>query len=160
MLHVSGPQEQLVAQLARIKELSGLSLRALAVQAGLSSSSLSRYLTGRLVPPWEAVVALCRVVGRDPRPLRAVWTEATKAGAAPPPRRNDLPADLFDFTAREAESALVEELLRTAGAVAVDGMAGVGKTSLAVHVAHRLAPRIRTAASTSTCTASPPGRSP
>ncbi len=140
MLHVAGPQEQLVAQLARIKELSGLSLRALAVQAGLSSSSLSRYLTGRLVPPWEAVVALCRVVGRDPRPLRAVWAEATKAGAAPPPRRNDLPADLFDFTAREAESALVEEQLRTAGAVAIDGMAGVGKTSLAVHVAHRLAP--------------------
>jgi tetratricopeptide (TPR) repeat protein/transcriptional regulator with XRE-family HTH domain len=139
-LHVSSPQELLVAQLARIKELSGFSLRALAAQAGLSSSSLSRYLTGRLVPPWEAVVALCRVVGRDPRPLRPVWAEASKAGAAPAPRRNDLPADLFDFTGREAESALVEELLRTAGAVAVDGMAGVGKTSLAVHVAHRLAP--------------------
>ncbi|GAB3865458.1 hypothetical protein [Dactylosporangium cerinum] len=68
-----------------------------------------------------------------------MWAEATKAGAAPPPRRNDLPADLFDFTGREAESAQVEELLRTAGAVAIDGMAGVGKTSLAVHVAHRLA---------------------
>jgi tetratricopeptide (TPR) repeat protein/transcriptional regulator with XRE-family HTH domain len=139
VLQVSSPQEQLVAQLARIKELSGLSLRALARQSELSSSSLSRYLTGRLVPPWEAVVALCRVVGRDPRPLRAVWAEATKAGAAPAPRRNDLPADLFDFTGREAEAALVEELLRSAGAVVVDGMAGVGKTSLAVHVAHRLA---------------------
>ncbi|HEX6353082.1 ATP-binding protein [Actinophytocola sp.] len=137
---MSSPQERLVAQLARIKELSGLSLRALATKAGLSSSSLSRYLTGRLVPPWEAVVALCRVVGRDPRPLRAMWTEAAKAGAAPAPRRNDLPADLIDFTGREAEYALVEELLRTAGAVAIDGMGGVGKTSLAVHVAHRVAP--------------------
>ncbi|WP_244298796.1 ATP-binding protein [Micromonospora cremea] len=137
---MSSPQEQLVAQLARIKELSGLSLRALARESGLSSSSMSRYLTGRLVPPWETVVALCRAVGRDPRPLRAVWAEAAKAGPAPVPRRNDLPADLFDFTGREAESALVEELLRTAGAVAIDGMAGVGKTSLAVHVAHRLAP--------------------
>lgn len=140
MSHVSSPQQRLVTQLAQIKELSGLSLRALAKQAGLSSSSLSRYLTGRLVPPWEAVVSLCRAVSRDPRPLRAMWAEAAKAGAAPPPRRNDLPADLFDFTGREAESALVEELLRTAGAVAIDGMAGVGKTSLAVHVAHRLAP--------------------
>ncbi|WP_233624715.1 helix-turn-helix domain-containing protein [Actinoplanes sp. ATCC 53533] len=137
---MSSPQERLVAQLARIKELSGHSLRALARESGLSSSSLSRYLTGRLVPPWEAVVALCRVVGRDPRPLRAVWAEAADAGAAPAPRRNDLPADLFDFTGREEESALVEGLLRTAGAVAVDGMGGVGKTSLAVHVAHRLAP--------------------
>jgi tetratricopeptide (TPR) repeat protein/transcriptional regulator with XRE-family HTH domain len=129
-----------VAQLTRIKELSGLSLRALAREAGLSSSSLSRYLTGRLVPPWEAVVALCRAVGRDPRPLRAVWLEADKAGAAPRPRRNDLPADLFDFTGRQTEAALVEQLLGSAGAVAIDGMAGVGKTSLAVHVAHRLGP--------------------
>ncbi|MEO3744598.1 helix-turn-helix domain-containing protein [Plantactinospora sp. B5E13] len=137
---MSSPQEQLVAQLARLKELSGLSLRALAREAGLSSSSLSRYLTGQLVPPWEAVVALCRAVGRDPRPLRAVWGEAAKAGPVPAPRRNDLPADLFDFTGRAAEAGLVEELLGTAGAVAIDGMAGVGKTSLAVHVAHRLAP--------------------
>jgi tetratricopeptide (TPR) repeat protein/transcriptional regulator with XRE-family HTH domain len=139
VFQVSSPHEQLVAQLTRIKELSGLSLRALARESSLSSSSLSRYLTGRLVPPWEAVVALCRVVGRDPRPLRAMWSEAAKAGAAPAPRRNDLPADLFDFTGRETESALVEELLRTAGAVVIDGMGGVGKTSLAVHVAHRLA---------------------
>ena len=60
-------------------------------------------------------------MGLDPRPLRAVWVEAAKAGPAPTPRRNDLPADLFDFTGREAECAVVEELLRTAGAVAIDG---------------------------------------
>ncbi|MCE7010865.1 NB-ARC domain-containing protein [Kibdelosporangium philippinense] len=137
---MSSPQERLVAQLARIKELSGLSLRALARKTELSSSSLSRYLNGQLVPPWEAVVALCRAVSRDPRPLRPMWAEAAKAGAAPPPRRNDLPADLIDFTGRETEFAQVEELLRAAGAVAIDGMGGVGKTSLAVHVAHRLAP--------------------
>jgi tetratricopeptide (TPR) repeat protein/transcriptional regulator with XRE-family HTH domain len=137
---VSSDRERLVVQLARIKELSGLSLRALARQAGLSSSSLSRYLTGQLVPPWDAVVALCRAVGRDPRPIRALWAEASKAGTAPSPRRNDLPADLVDFTGRETESALVAELLRAVSAVAIDGMAGVGKTSLAVHVAHKLAP--------------------
>ncbi|HEX6686830.1 MAG TPA: tetratricopeptide repeat protein [Candidatus Limnocylindrales bacterium] len=137
---MSSVQDRLLAQLTKIKELSGLSLRALARQTGLSSSSLSRYLAGQLVPPWEAVVALCRVVGRDPRPLRALWVEASKAGAEPAPRRNDLPADLADFTGRETEAALVEELLRTSGAVAIDGMAGVGKTSLAVYVAHRLTP--------------------
>lgn len=137
---MSDERERLLAQLTRIRELSGLSLRELARKSGLSSSSLSRYLTGRLVPPWDAVVALCRVVGRDPRPLRTLWTEASQAGPAPAPRRNDLPADLADFTAREHESALVAHLLRGAGAVAIDGMAGVGKTSLAVHVAHQLAP--------------------
>jgi transcriptional regulator with XRE-family HTH domain len=83
VFQVSSGHERLVAQLTRIKELSGLSLRALARQTGLSSSSLSRYLTGQLVPPWDAVVALCRAVGRDPRPLRALWAEASKAGAAP-----------------------------------------------------------------------------
>src|SRR3954469_20351195 len=117
-MRVAGPHERLVAQLASIKELSGLSLRALARQSGLSSSSLSRYLTGRLVPPWEAVVALCRAGGRDPRPLRAGWGVGARGGAggrpprprgggggggpraggAPAPRRNDLPGDLFDFT--------------------------------------------------------------
>ncbi|WP_245563425.1 ATP-binding protein [Longispora albida] len=137
---MSTAPERLVGQLTRIRELSGLSLRALARQTGLSSSSLSRYMTGQLVPPWEAVVALCRAVSRDPRPLRPLWTEAMQAGAAPAPRRNDLPADIADFTGREAEAARVAELLRSAGAVVVDGMGGVGKTSLAVHVAHRLAP--------------------
>ena len=34
MLHVSSPQERLVAQLARIRELSGLSLRALVREFG------------------------------------------------------------------------------------------------------------------------------
>lgn len=95
---VSDDRERLVEQLSRIRDLSGLSLRALARQTGLSSSSLSRYLTGQLIPPWEAVVALCRAVGRDPRPLRALWVQASKAGAAPSARRNDLPADLTDFT--------------------------------------------------------------
>src|SRR3954466_11950271 len=106
-MRVAGPHERLVAQLASIKELSGLSLRSLARESGLSSSSLSRYLTGRLVPPWEAVVALCRAVKRDPRPLRAGWTAPAEGGPPAVPRRNDLPADLFDFTGREAELARV-----------------------------------------------------
>lgn len=137
---MSSVHDRLVAQLTRIKELSGLSLRALAREAGLSSSSVSRYLAGQLVPPWDAVVALCRAVGRDPRPLRALWVEASKAGPVLPQRRNDLPADLADFTGRESESALVAEMLRTSSAVAIDGMAGVGKTSLAINVAHRITP--------------------
>ena len=62
------------------------------------------------------------------------------------PRR--LPADTGVFTGREAELAWLLQLggaaerVRGPGAVvicAVDGMAGVGKTALAVHAAHRLA---------------------
>ncbi|WP_285663514.1 ATP-binding protein [Actinorhabdospora filicis] len=136
---MAGEREKLVERLGRLKELSGLSQRALARATGLSNSSLSRYLTGQLVPPWDALVALCKAVGRDPRPLRPLWTEAMKAEAMPAPRRNDLPADLADFTGRSLELAMVKKTLATGSSVSIDGMGGVGKTSLAVHAAHSVA---------------------
>ncbi len=68
----------------------------------------------------------------------------------PAPReagRNDLPGDIADFAGRRDE---VDQLLAARTSVlataptavvieAIDGMAGVGKTALAVHAAHRLA---------------------
>jgi tetratricopeptide (TPR) repeat protein len=99
------------------------------------------------------VLALCRLVKRDPRPLRPLWERASNTLPAPPkasrqvqppsppagaPARNDLPRDVPDFTGREAELGAVLAAVRTDRVVAVDGMAGVGKTCLAVHAAHRL----------------------
>ncbi|WP_169514577.1 AfsR/SARP family transcriptional regulator [Actinokineospora enzanensis] len=59
--------------------------------------------------------------------------------------RSDLPRDTTSFTGRDAELDRVTESATLAGSTmvvsAIDGMAGVGKTALAVHVAHRLAPR-------------------
>ncbi|MFI6564421.1 tetratricopeptide repeat protein [Streptomyces sp. NPDC050534] len=141
------PQDELAARLRLLQELSGQGVRALARDAGLSSSSLSRYLNGQTVPPWPAVVALCRLVKRDPRPLRPLWERISNPLPAPPqssrrPRpapRNDLPRDAPDFTGREAQLAAVHAAIDSHGAVSVDGMAGVGKTCLAVHAAHRLA---------------------
>ncbi|MGW7525194.1 ATP-binding protein [Streptomyces sp. NPDC054783] len=141
------PQEELAARLRLLQELSGLGVRALARDAGLSSSSLSRYLNGQTAPPWPAVVALCRLVKRDPRPLRPVWERASNPLPAPPkstrqgrpPARNDLPRDVPDFTGREERLAAVLAAVASHRAVSVDGMAGVGKTCLAVHAAHRLA---------------------
>ncbi|WP_405014679.1 ATP-binding protein [Kitasatospora sp. NBC_01539] len=141
------PHDELAARLRLLQDLSGLGVRALARDTGLSSSSLSRYLGGRTPPPWPAVVALCRFVKRDPRPLRPLWERASNPLPAPPrssrqgrPRpRNDLPRDAPDFTGREAQLAAVLAAAATHRVVAVDGMAGVGKTCLAVHAAHRLA---------------------
>lgn len=141
------PQNELAARLRLIQELSGLGVRALARDAGLSSSSLSRYLSGQTLPPWPAVVALCRLVKRDPRPLRPLWERSSNPLPAPPkssrqgrPRpRNDLPRDVPDFTGREAQLTAVLAAVDSHRVVAVDGMAGVGKTCLAIHAAHRLA---------------------
>ncbi|WP_328874655.1 tetratricopeptide repeat protein [Streptomyces sp. NBC_00287] len=141
------PQEALAARLRMLQELSGLGVRALARDAGLSSSSLSRYLNGQTVPPWPAVVALCRLVKRDPRPLRPLWERISNPLPAPPKSsrqvrpepRNTLPRDVPDFTGREEALAAVYAAVDSHRAVSVDGMAGVGKTSLAVHAAHRLA---------------------
>jgi DNA-binding SARP family transcriptional activator/tetratricopeptide (TPR) repeat protein len=58
-------------------------------------------------------------------------------------RPAELPADLVDFVGRDAEVRQVTAMLKASGATSVPmccvvGQAGVGKTSLAVHVAHRL----------------------
>ncbi|WP_327065505.1 AfsR/SARP family transcriptional regulator [Kitasatospora sp. NBC_01302] len=73
----------------------------------------------------------------------AATTANAPAGYAP---RNSLPRDVADFTGRGPET---DRLLAAAAAPAtsavvisaIDGMAGVGKTALAVHVAHALADR-------------------
>jgi len=58
---------------------------------------------------------------------------------------HQLPADLADFTGREGEvrelAALLGEGAGGATISAIGGMGGVGKTALAVHVAHKVAAR-------------------
>ena len=76
--------------------------------------------------------------GRRPGHAR----DADRRGDHGGPRQ--LPADVAEFTGRRAEVARVVERAGNGTAVvitAIDGMAGIGKTALAVHVAHRLAPR-------------------
>ena len=79
-----------------------------------------------------------QVLRADPA-LRA--GPAAARPAAGPPAPSTLPYDLPDFTGRAGD---LDRLLGPAGTVvisALDGMAGVGKTALAVHAAHRLAGR-------------------
>jgi hypothetical protein len=60
------------------------------------------------------------------------------AGESPPP--DQLPLDVPAFTGRERELSRLAELAAAGGSVivtAIDGTAGVGKTALAVHAAHR-----------------------
>ncbi|MFB4270856.1 BTAD domain-containing putative transcriptional regulator [Nonomuraea sp. GTA35] len=73
----------------------------------------------------------------------ALAPPASSAGrAAGPVRPRQLPPDVADLTGRDEIAAGMRELLRTAPdgtavtVVAISGQAGVGKTTLAVHVAH------------------------
>ena len=62
-----------------------------------------------------------------------------------PPVPLQLPPDLIDFTGREREIAALEQALGDDGGrraiTSIHGMGGVGKTTLAVYVVHRLKER-------------------
>jgi DNA-binding SARP family transcriptional activator len=99
-------------------------------------------------PSAEVQRAYLDVLDRD-RVLAASPAAGPVAEATPPverPRPCLLPPDLADFTGRETAGAALAQLLTappgTAIPVAVlSGQAGVGKTALAVHLAHGLRDR-------------------
>lgn len=82
---------QLIVRLRRLKDHSELSTRRLAVKTGYSAKSWQRYLSGRSLPPLEAVEAMARVCGDDPARLLVMhelaaqsWAEGRKSAAGTP----------------------------------------------------------------------------
>ncbi|MCH7229840.1 AfsR/SARP family transcriptional regulator [Glycomyces sp. L485] len=83
--------------------------------------------------------------------LDGTWTplerSVVEAGATEPARPRELPAGVIDFTGRVAELIELESVrlgdeekgIPPSTVVVIAGMAGVGKTSMAVHWAHRIA---------------------
>ncbi|WP_327373651.1 tetratricopeptide repeat protein [Streptomyces sp. NBC_01216] len=77
------------------------------------------------------------------RPEEGNEREGTARPSSAPPRPAQLPPDAADFTGRSAPVRVLDEALGTTSAQAlviatVVGMGGVGKTALALHVAHRV----------------------
>ncbi len=147
--------------LRQLRAEAALTQEELAEAAGLSPRSVSdlerginrtaRLDTTRLLadalglagPVRVAFVAAARGEAPAAQVLAARRGEALGAFAAAATR--GLPRDIASFTGRQAElSRLLEALAATAaggGVVsihAIDGMAGVGKTTFAVHAAHQL----------------------
>jgi DNA-binding SARP family transcriptional activator len=147
--HLLGELRDLVASHPTRERLLGEYLVAL-YRSGLKAEALKRYEEYRQ--------SLSDEQGADPGPqLQRVWLDiladhdrvrpADRAGAilGPPHPQSQLPADIPDFTGREDQLTALYATLATPkqreGAIPVVGISGphgVGKTALAVHLAHRL----------------------
>jgi tetratricopeptide (TPR) repeat protein/transcriptional regulator with XRE-family HTH domain len=95
-------------------------------------------------PVTELFVAAAR--GRGPAGDVLAARRAAAAGAFAAAATRGLPRDVASFTGRQAEVTrllgAIDTVAANAGVVgihAIDGMAGIGKTTFAVHAAHRLA---------------------
>ncbi|MFE7528235.1 BTAD domain-containing putative transcriptional regulator [Kitasatospora sp. NPDC057542] len=112
--------------------------RRLREQLGVSAGPGLRELQRRILVADAALVAPARprsaTAARPPQKDRPPYQAAV--------RPTQVPADLADFTGREAQTEELRTVLlapRTMPVATVSGLGGVGKTALAVHVAHKLA---------------------
>ncbi|MER6950424.1 NB-ARC domain-containing protein [Nonomuraea sp. NPDC000554] len=140
-----------VAALRQLKEWVGLTYRQIAVRAQengdhLARSTIAAALDRDRLPRQSVVTAMVRACGEDPRP----WVEArrriaaaTAAGPAYPILRSALlPVGSNALVGRAEASDRLARLVGSADAgapvTALTGPAGVGKSALAIQVAHRL----------------------
>ncbi|MEV5989128.1 helix-turn-helix domain-containing protein [Streptomyces sp. NPDC052051] len=82
---------RLLDELRRLKSRHGWTFAQLARKTEYSATSWHRYLSGRTMPPWEAVDALARLASQDRGRLRALWEVAAAATGQPVPGRTGLP---------------------------------------------------------------------
>lgn len=149
-----GRHTEVIAELTTLRgehpareRLSGLLMLAL-YRSGRQAEAIGVFTDTRellaeslgIDPSPELAELYQRIITADPALGRR---KAEDPAARQVPRQ--LPADTADFTGRESEVDEMVDALRTGNASAlaisaVAGTGGMGKTTLAVHVAHRLAP--------------------
>ncbi|MEU0886165.1 tetratricopeptide repeat protein [Lentzea sp. NPDC005914] len=126
----------------------------LARSIGVSTSSIYAYLNGTTLPPtdtFDRLLDALVVPAAERRRLSTARDNLEAQGIASPEagrRPQELPPDVFGFTGRADELAELDQLLAESGEQstpvmisAVSGTAGVGKTALAIHWAHRVRDR-------------------
>ena len=150
-------KEDLAAELRRLvrayeRRTGKRNKTGLAESLRVSPSSVYAYLKGTTLPPddvLDQLLVMLQAPAADRRRLAdaldelrdRVKTRAEPAELAGSPR--ELPLDVAEFTGRAEEIAELDRLVTAEGQLppvvisAVAGTAGVGKTALAVHWAHR-----------------------
>ena len=148
---------------ARRRGGAALTYRELAAATGWSHGIIGEYLAGNVLPPTDRFDALIRLLGATPAEQGALATVrdrieerrrvlpgrppagASDEGAPLVPVPRQLPADVSAFVGRADEIAELDARLGAGGSAvvisAVSGTPGVGKTTLAVRCAHRVAER-------------------
>ncbi|MEV6032916.1 BTAD domain-containing putative transcriptional regulator [Nonomuraea sp. NPDC052116] len=129
-LYHTGRRTEALKAYSEVRELLA---REIGVEPGGELRRLHRQMLDSAVPPPEPGTT------SDPRP--AALTAISRASAVLP---RQLPPDLAHFIGRREELAGARDLLRHARTrkrgtvIAVSGMAGIGKTMFALHLAHQV----------------------
>jgi DNA-binding SARP family transcriptional activator/tetratricopeptide (TPR) repeat protein len=149
-------RESLRAILMRVLQQSGRQVEALAVfedgrrqladELGLDPGPLMQAAHRQVLRSHTASEAASPSRPPSAKPRAAAAASAAPATAAPAVghERRFLPRDIAEFTGRDKELRQLVDSAGQSGATAlvisaINGMGGVGKTTLAVHMAHRLA---------------------
>ena len=161
---MSGSAPTLSELLRTFRFRAGLTQAVLAEKAGLSEQAISVLERGtRTRPRTDTVRALTAALALTPAEADQFLSVARGKGKARtpaadkdpstapelPPTPWQLPPAAPDFTGRSAQVDAILSVLRdpgrtsapAAGLIALTGMGGIGKTTLAVHVAHSLTDR-------------------
>jgi transcriptional regulator with XRE-family HTH domain/tetratricopeptide (TPR) repeat protein/cyanate lyase len=139
---VTGPGGAVGVQLRRHRRRAGLTQEELAARAGLSLRTIHNLESEKVVPRVETIRLLADALGLSEASRAYLVRSAEPPGSGP----DQLPLDVPDFTGRaDIIAELVDLLAGPPGTappvVALVGAPGVGKSTLAVHVARWLVDR-------------------
>ncbi|MBF9069147.1 ATP-binding protein [Streptacidiphilus fuscans] len=144
--------ELLGGELRALRRDQGLSIEELATRAGVSVRAISEIERGRTRRPHPSTMRrISGALGVQELTQRQIATTVDDGGSAAVPYAGDgrfqLPAATRLFAGRARETAVLVAAATASESVgwlviaAVDGMAGIGKSALAIHAAHRLKDR-------------------